>query len=335
MRPLTTRSAAAVAVLLLVVAACGDDGAATTSTAATSTTTVAATTSTAPTTTTSVSETITVVGDDGVESEITDASRIVSLSGDLTEILFALGEGDRVVAIDVTTTYPEEATALPVIGFGQMLAPEPVLALQPTVVLANDLTAPPEAIEQIRGAGVPVVVLATGGSFDAVGHKIRTIAEIAGVPDKGQALAQQVDAEIEAATSLAAQADSTPRVAFIYSRGPQLLLLFGIGTGTNAMIEGANAIDVGAEAGIFGAVPVSAEALIAAAPDVIVLPEAGLQALGGVDALLGAIPGLAQTPAGQNGAFLAYDEAYFFNLGPRVGQALMEFVLDLHPELAG
>ena len=86
---------------------------------------------------------------------------------------------------------------------------------------------------------------------------------------------------------------------------------------------------------IFGAVPVSAEALIAAAPDVVVLPEAGLQALGGVDALLEVIPGLAQTPAGQNGAFLAYDEAYFFNLGPRVGQALMEFVLDLHPELAG
>ena len=319
--------------LMLVVAACGDDDATTTTvttTTPTTTTTIADTTTSEP-----ESEGVTIVGDDGVTSVIADASRIVSLSGDLTEILFALGEGDRVVAIDVTTTFPEEATALPVIGFGQQLAPEPVLAFAPTVVLANDLTGPVEAIELLRDSGIPVVVLNTGGSFDAVGHKIRTVAEIVGVPEAGDALAADVDAEIQAALDLAAQADSEPRVAFIYSRGPQLLLLFGIGIGTNAMIEGAGAIDVGAEAGIFGAAPLSAEALVAAAPDLVVLPESGLAALGGIDALLEVVPGLADTPAGASGAFLAYDEAYFFNLGPRVGQALMEFVLDLHPELAG
>ena len=309
--------------LMLVAAACGDDD-------ATTTTAAPATTST-----TAAAEAVTIVGDDGVSSEITDASRIVSLSGDLTEILFELGAGDRVVAIDVTTTFPEEATGLPVVGFGQQLAPEPVLALSPTVVLANDLTAPAEAIDQLRGAGVPVVVLNTGASFDAVGHKIRTVAEIVGLTAEGEALASRVDAEIQAAVTLAAGSESMPRVAFIYTRGPQLMLLFGIGTGTNAMIEGANALDVGAEAGVFGAVPLSAEALVAAAPDVVVLPESGLQALGGIDALIGAVPGLAETPAGANGAFLAYDEAYFFNLGPRVGQALMEFVLDLHPDLGG
>jgi iron complex transport system substrate-binding protein len=326
------RLAIAVA-LALVVAACGDDDATTTTTAAaaaTTTTTAAATTST-----TTAAQAVTIVGDDGVTSEITDASRIVSLSGDLTEILFALGAGDRVVAIDVTTTFPEAATGLPVVGFGQDLTPEPVLAFTPTVVLANDLTGPVETIEQLRGAGVAVVVLNTGGSFDAVGHKIRTIAEIVGLPDQGEALAAQVDAEIEAAVSLAAGADSVPRVAFIYTRGPQLMLLFGLGIGTNPMIEGANAIDVGAEMMVFGAAPLSAEALIAAAPDVVVFPEAGLIALGGVEAVLESVPGVAETPAGAAGAFLAYDEAYFFNLGPRVGMALMEFVLDLHPDLAG
>ena len=329
---LTIQRLSALAALLLVVAACGDDDATTT----TATTTTSATTTTVADTTTTEPETggVTIVGDDGVTSVIADASRIVSLSGDLTEILFALGEGDRVVAIDVTTTFPEAATALPIIGFGQDLAPEPVLAMSPTVVLANDLTGPIETIEQLRNAGVPVVVLNTGGSFDAVGHKIRTVAELVGVTAEGEALATAVDAQIQAAVALAAQSDSVPRVAFIYTRGPQLLLLFGIGIGTNPMIEGANAVDVGAETGVFGAAPVSAEALIAAAPDVVVLPEAGLQALGGIDALLEVIPGLAETPAGQNGAFLAYDEAYFFNLGPRVGEALMEFVLDLHPELA-
>ncbi len=98
------------------------------------------------------------------------------------------------------------------------------------------------------------------------------------------------------------------------------------------MIEGAGAIDAGAEAGVFGAAPLTPEALVAAAPDILVLPESGLGALGGPGALL-ELPGVAQTPAGENGAFLAYDEAYFFNLGPRVGQALKDFVLDLYPEL--
>lgn len=327
------RSLAIAIAMTLVVAACGDDETATTTTAPATTTTAGATTTIATTTTTAAA--VVIVGDDGETSEITDSSRIVSLSGDLTEILFALGAGDRVVAIDVTTTFPEEAVDLPSVGFGQMLAAEAVLAMEPTVVLANDLTEPAEAIAQIRSAGIPVVVLATGGSFDAVGHKIRTVAEIVGMTAEGDALASQVDAEIAAATTLAATAETTPRVAFIYTRGPQLMLLFGIGIGTNAMIEGANGIDVGAEMMIFGAAPLSAEALIAAAPDVIVFPEAGLAALGGVAALPGAVPGVADTPAGANGAFLAYDEAFFFNLGPRAGAALMEFVLDLHPDLAG
>ena len=331
MRP---RAPIALAALMVALAGCGDASTdATTTTAAVTTTTAATTTTQAPTTTAAAAVIIT--GDDGVVSEITDATRIVSLSGDLTEILFALDAGDRVVAIDVTTTYPEDATAMPVVGFGQALAPEPVLAFSPTVVLANELSGPPEVIQQLRTAGIPVVVLATGGSFDAVGNKIRTIATLVGAVEEGETLATQVEAEITAATDLAAAAASTPRVAFIYSRGPQLMLLFGIGMGTNPMITGANAIDVGAESGVFGAVPLSAEALIAAAPDVVVLPESGLEALGGIDALLAAIPGLAETPAGEAGAFLAYDEAFFFNLGPRVGQALMQFVLDLHPELAG
>jgi iron complex transport system substrate-binding protein len=67
---------------------------------------------------------------------------------------------------------------------------------------------------------------------------------------------------------------------------------------------------------------------------VIVLPESGLEALGGIEAFL-ALPGVADTPAAQNEAFLAYDEAYFFNLGPRAGQALNEFIRDLYPGIAG
>jgi iron complex transport system substrate-binding protein len=323
--------------LALVAAACGDDDSATTTAAPTTT---AATTTAAPTTappetdaptTTAAEEGVTVTGDDGVEVTITDTSSIVSLSGDLTEILFALGFGDRVVAVDVTTTFPPEAAEIPVIGFGQQLAPEPVLGMRPSLVLANELTGPPEAIEQMRGAGIPVLVIAGGTSLDDPARKIRLIGEVMGAPEEAEALAIEVDAEIQAALDVAAQAEASPNAVFVYSRGPELLLVFGVGTATNAMLTGAGAVDVGAEA-VHGAAPLSAELLAAMQPDVIVLPESGFLALGGAEAFL-EVPGVAQTPAGENQNFLAYDEAYFFNLGPRTGEALMEFVLDLYPEL--
>ena len=323
----------------LILAACGASTAETTVTEAPATT-IESTTTTVPVTTTTapaeVSEpaAVTFLGADGVESTIVDTSRIVSLNGDLTEIVYELGLGDNIVAIDVTTTYPPAATELPVIGFGQQIAPEPVLAFEPTLVLADTQVGPPEVLQQIRDAGIPVVVIEYQTTLAGIETKINQLAEILGVPAEGQALADRVNGEIAEAQALAASATSQPNAAFVYVRGPELVLLFGAGMPTSAMIEGANAVDVAAATGIFGAAPVTPEALVAAAPDVIVLPEAGFAALGGAEAFL-AIPGIAETPAGQNGAFLAYDEAYFFNFGPRAGQALLEFVKDLHPELSG
>ena len=331
--------------MALLVASCGSTAGAgdetttsTTGATTTSTTEAPTTTTTEATTTTTEATGVTFTGADGVESVITDTSRIVSLNGDLTEILYELGFGDNVVAVDVTTTYPPAANDLKdnggLVGFGQQLAPEPVLAFEPTLVLGDTEIAPPETIEQIRSAGVPVVILEYQTTLDGVATKINQVAQILGVPDKGAELADRVNAEIDDALALAAQATEHPRVAFVYVRGPQLVFLFGGGMPTSAMIEGAGAIDVAKEAGVFGAAPLTPEALVAAAPDIIVVPKSGFDALGGADAFL-QIPGIAETPAGENKAFLAYDEAYFFNFGPRVGQALMEFVKDLHPELDG
>lgn len=328
-------------VVALVAAACSNGEGDTTTTTITpttvTTTTVAPATSAtvATTTSTTVAEpAVTFTGADGVESEITDASRIVSLAGDITETLFALGEGGRVVAIDVTTTFPAEATELPVVGFAQQLAAEPVLAFGPTLVLGDQLTGPAEAIEQIRQAGVPVVIFESQTNFDAATSKIRDIAAVIGENAAGEALADTLAGEIQEAVDLAAGANTEPRVAFVYTRGPQTLLIFGLGLPTQAMIEGAGAVDAGVASGIRGAPPLTAEGIVAAAPDVIVLPEAGVLALGGVEAFK-ALPGISDTPAGQNDAFLVYDEAFFFNLGPRAGQALDQFVRDLYPDLAG
>lgn len=342
----STTSLAVATALALVIAACGSAASTTTTTAspattlaptttATPATTAAPTTTVPPTTTAAPMAARTFVGGDGVETTIEDVSRIVSLNGDLTEIIFELGLGDNVVGVDVTTTYPPEAAALneqgQTVGFAQQLAAEAVLRFDPTLVIGDQQVAPTEAIEQLRAAGVPVVILETQTSVDGVGTKINQVAEILGLPDEGAALAARVTGEIDAAKALVTADETDPTVAFVYVRGPQVVFLFGAGTPTSSMIEAAGAEDAGTAAGVFGPAQLTPEALVAAAPDVIVLPEAGLTALGGVEAFL-QIPGVADTPAGQNGAFLMYDEAYFFNLGPRTGQALEEFISDLYAE---
>jgi iron complex transport system substrate-binding protein len=323
------------AVSVLVVAACGDDD----DSAATTAAPVAPTTTAAPepapaTTLSGAPAAVTFVGIDGVESTIADTSRIVSLNGDLTEIVFALGLGDQVVAVDVTTTFPAESEDLPRVGFGQQLAAEPVLAFSPTVVIGDEQIQPSESIEQLRGTGVPVVIFETQTTLAGVETKILQVAEALGVPEAGRQLADRVNQEIADAQALAAQAQEQARVAFVYSRGPQQIFLFGQGMVTQALIEGANAIDTISESGVFAAVPLTPEALVAASPDVIIVPASGVGALGGMEGIAG-LPGVGQTPAGQSGAFLVYDDGLFLNFGPRTGEALRRLILDLYPELGG
>jgi iron complex transport system substrate-binding protein len=328
----------------LVAAACGsdDEPAATTTTAAPATTTTAApTTSAAPTTTVAPTTTaapedpaVTFTGADGVESVIEDSSRVVVLTGDLVEVIFALGAGDRVAAVDVTAIYPAQVNELPRFGFGQQAAAEAILSFGPTLVIGDQLAGPAETFDQVRAAGVPVAILETQTSLEGVSMKIEQIALLLGVEEAGAELVATVEAEIAEAVALAETATESPRVAFVYIRGPETVFLFGQGTVTQALIEGANAVDTISESGVRALVPLTPEALVAAAPDVIVVPSIGLEALGGLE-VFQTLPGIADTPAGQSGSFLTYEDTFFLNFGPRTGQALKQFVTDLHPELAG
>ncbi|MDJ0923875.1 MAG: ABC transporter substrate-binding protein [Acidimicrobiia bacterium] len=270
----------------------------------------------------------TFVGADGVESRIEDTSRIVTLSGDLTEAVFELGLGASVVATDVTTIYPPEATQLPIVGVGRFLTAEGVLRESPTLVLGDTQTSPPEAIAQIRSAGVPVVIFDVPTGFDALYAKARAIGEVLGVPDEGERLAQRLEDAISGAVAEAPALNPAPSVAFIYSRGPDVMLLFGEGMTTQPVIEAAGGKDAGVAAGVTGTVNVTPEALVAAAPDVIVTTSEGLDALGGVGGML-AIPGFAETPAGRSGRILAYPEGDFLTFGPRIADSLGAFIADL------
>jgi len=209
-----------------------------------------------------------------------------------------------------------------------------VLSLDPTVIIGSPEAGPPEVIEQIRGAGVPVVIIPEQlQTIDAAAAKIRAGAGALGVAEAGETLAVQTEAEINAAIALGAEGTTQPRVLFLYVRGESTQMIAGAETSADAMITAAGGINAGAEAGLTGFQPLTAEALAAAQPDTLVLLSAGLESVGGIDGLI-QIPGISQTPAGENRSVLDFDDLYFLGLGPRTGAALTDLVYGLHPDLA-
>lgn len=139
----------------------------------------------------------TVLAADGKKVTVEKAGRLVPLSGSLSEIVFTLGLGDRVVARDITATF-EQAEKLPVVTRGHDVSAESVLSLKPDLVLAETTTGPEEAMDQIRAAGIPVLVVAPAHGLDDVGPRIRAVADALGVPSAGKQLAERSQERIAA-----------------------------------------------------------------------------------------------------------------------------------------
>jgi iron complex transport system substrate-binding protein len=271
------------------------------------------------------------VGDDVV---IRDVSRIVSLNGNVTETLFAMGFGANVVAVDVSALYPEEAQALPKIGYQREISAESVLSFEPTLVIGTDDSGPPVAIDQLRAAGVTVLILPVSHSAEGAIAEIRTLGTALGVPERGNAVADSVAATIAEAQELSAGIEPKARVAFLYVRGEGTQLLAGSDSLADAVIAAAGGVNVGAEIGIHGYQPITPEALVSAAPDVILVMRLGLEMTGGMEALM-QIPGVAQTPAAENNRFLVFDDLYLLGFGPRIGDAIYDLTLALYPQIEG
>lgn len=276
----------------------------------------------------------TVTDANGDEVVVDDISRIVVLNGDFTEVVFALGLGANVAAVDSSATYPREALALPKIGYQRTLSAEGILSMRPSVVIGSASAGPAEVIEQVRSTGVPVVILDTVFTLDGVGKKIRGVAQALGVPERGEEIASEVEAEIKEVRAIAAQAEDRPSAVFFYMRGLDTLLIGGAGDLSHELFEASGAVSGGAAAGIREPwVPLTAEALVAANPDCIVAFTAGLESVGGAEGLKG-VPGVAQTNAAAEGCILDFEGLYFRGGGPRTGALLRELLAAFQPELA-
>ena len=240
--------------------------------------------------------------------------RIVSLATGVAESLVALGLADRIVGRDETSTAPQ-LQDVPVLTEAHSVSAERVLATQPDIVLVDAATSPPEALDQIRAAGVDVVEVPEAWSARDVLPRTRAIASAVGL--------DRAAAEASATTWTASDGQrataSSPRVAFLYLRGTSAIYLIGgKGSGADALIEAAGGIDVGSAAGLPEFTPLTAEALAQEDPDVLLVMTGGLESVGGIVGLTG-LPGVAQTRAGREGRVVAVEDTLLLSYGPRTG----------------
>lgn len=245
-----------------------------------------------------------------------DAARIITLGGSVTEIAVALGAGDRLVARDSTSNFPESIQALPDVGYIRALSPENILALDPTLIVAEGDAGPPEAVEVLKAAGIPFVLVPEASDPDGVVAKVTAVAEALDLP--GEALAAEVLTGLQAATAKAAEISTPKRVLFILSLQGGAVMAGGEGTEAEGIIRLAGAVN--AATGFTGYKPMTDEAVLAAQPDVILMMDReGDLAISDADVV--AQPALSQTPAAATGSIVRMDGMLLLGFGPRTPEA--------------
>jgi iron complex transport system substrate-binding protein len=249
---------------------------------------------------------------------ISAPSRIVSVGGANTELVCALGACDKLVAVDTSSVYPETLKPLQTIRYSRSLSTEAILAQKPDMIIVDEDAGPPHVIEKLESMKIPMLKVTGGTTVDDAKKRMKDIAAALGEAKKGEKLLADFDASLERLTKFQKDANKK-RVMFIYARGGKHLMVVGGNTATATLIKlmgGTNAIQ-----GLEGFKPLTAEAVAAARPDIILMTKSGAESLGGTDAIFN-LPGMKITPAAAKKNLLLDDDLRLLTIGPRTADVI-------------
>jgi iron complex transport system substrate-binding protein len=275
-------------------------------------------------------ETLSVTDATGRTVAIGPAAKIVSVGGDVTEILYALGLGDRVVGVDLTSTFPAAAREKPQIGYMRALSAEGVLSLAPDLVVAVEGSGPPDVLEVLERASVPFVLVPEAHDGPGVVAKVRFVAHMLGVEKKGEEIAAGLEADLASVATMRAAIPKRRKAIFILGMSTGAPLVAGTATAADGIFALAG-ID-NALTGFAGYKPASDEAASAAEPyALVIMSERGHDLTPDV---VFSVPAFVGTPAARDRRLVALSGSYMLNFGPRTAHAARDLMAAVYPELS-
>ena len=243
------------------------------------------------------------------------AERVISLGGSVTEIVYALGEGNRLVADDASSLYPEAARQLPRVGYYRSLSLEGILSQRPDLLIASENAGPPEVLQRLQAMGVATALVSDQPGIDSLFQRVHDVAQALGVAEAGGRLQADIESSLQKLEGV--QPGHRRAMVVLHRGGP--LLAAGADTSADALLRLAGLDNVAN--GMQGYKPMSAEALAGLGPDLIFTTTMSAESAGGL-AAFSAHPGVAATPAAQAGRVVAIDDLLLLGMGPRVAEAV-------------
>ena len=259
-------------------------------------------------------------------AETKEASRIVSLGPDVTEIIFALGAGDKIIAVDRSSKYPAETATKANVGYRRSLSPEGILTLNTDLIIASEDIGPPETTDVLNQSAVEILYIPVDNSRAGLVKKIGLIAKRLDLEKEGDALTQKVIDDFDAATAYASKISAEKQKKVVFFHGLARLSGAGSDTAADAFIRyagGINPLSV-----YSGYKPVSEEWLVKAEPDVVLMLSDGNGGPTREDVF--SRKALQQTPAAKSQSLVVLEGPYMLGFGPRTAEAIRKLAAALY-----
>jgi iron complex transport system substrate-binding protein len=256
--------------------------------------------------------------------------RVIAVGGVITEVIYALGLQDRLVGVDSTSQFPPDALRDKAnVGYVRALSAEGVLSLKPSLVMLIDGAGPPGAVSLLAETGVNLSRIPDETSAEGVATKIEAIGSALGAAEAASRLASQTRAGFAELTALRSGIAKPRRVLFVLSVQNGRVMVGGRNSSADAIIRHAGAVNVAD--GIEGYKTMTDEAIMAGAPDVILMMSHNVNHATAPDALF-AMPAFAETPAARQKRLIAMDGLYLLGFGPRTPAAARDLMAAIYPE---
>ncbi len=252
-----------------------------------------------------------------------NSERWVIAGGSITELVYAIGAGDKIVGVDETTSYPEQTQALPHIGYWKQLSTEGILSLRPSTFVTWDDAEPKMVLRQLAQHNVDVIALPrTPATFDLMLKNIRTLAASLDKKTEAEALIHTLQSRLAVIAEKNNHIKQKVKVLFFLSPGGGIPQVAGKNSVADAILALAGGDNIATHENyrIY-----SAEAIIAANPEVIVITTQSQQNhTGGIRASegLASVPGVSMTQAWKNQRIIEIDQSLILGMGPRIVDAV-------------